>query len=62
MPSFVLLNQNTTYGRSLNDAMHLLLQSPIVDEIVTLVDQIITIQGQISDSSHKFLKTLSKKI
>ena len=37
------------YGRSLNDSIHLLLQSPIADEIVALVDQILTVQGQISE-------------
>ena len=47
---------------SLNDVIHLLLQSPIADEIVTLVDQIITVQGQISDQFPHILKTLSKKI
>ena len=47
--------------RSLNDAIHLLLQSPIADEIVTLVDQIITIQGQISEQFPQIFENIVKE-
>ena len=43
-----------------NDSIHLLLQSPIADEIVTLVDQIITVQGQISEQFPQIFENIVK--
>ena len=47
--------------RSHNDAIHLLLQSPIAEEIVNLVDQIITIQGQISEQFPQIFENIVKE-
>ena len=37
------------------------MQSPIANEIVTLVDQIITIQGQISEQFPQILESIVKE-
>ena len=54
-------SSHTCYERSLNDAIHLLLQSPTADEIVTLVDQIITVQGQISEQFPQIFENIVKE-